>query len=191
MEAMELKEIIAKDLLDIGAVSLRPEIRCDAGLTLTDVDIRDDVAIGLSALIRSYYPGAEALMGAAGAGEAYAAVIAHMLRLPMGYVRSGAIGGKLLPGRKVVLVEDLVRTGGRVLGDVETLRAHGADVLGAVSIFSFETQKGLAQLAAANVEHHSLTDLDTLAPLAAAAGHITPEDASELLRSRDGSARGQ
>ena len=202
---MELKEIIAKDLLDIKAVFLRPEepftwasgikspIYCDNRLTLTDVDIRDDVEIGLSALIRSYFPSAEVLMGTATAGIAHAAIIAHLLRLPMGYVRSGAkdhgrknqIEGKLLPGQKVVVVEDLISTGGSVIEAVETLRAAGAEVLGVVSIFTYGMRKGLDRLAEAGVENHSLTDLDTLAAVAAETGYIQPEDVEKLLKFRD------
>ena len=202
---MELKEIIAKDLLDIKAVFLRPEepftwasgikspIYCDNRLTLTDVDIRDDVEIGLSALIRSYFPSAEVLMGTATAGIAHAAIIAHLLRLPMGYVRSGAkdhgrknqIEGKLLPGQKVVVVEDLISTGGSVIEAVETLRAAGAEVLGVVSIFTYGMRKGLDRLAEAGVENHSLTDLDTLAAVAAETGYIRPEDVARLLKFRD------
>ena len=202
---MELNELIAKDLLSIRAVFFRPEepfiwasgikspVYCDNRLTLTDVKVRTDVENGLAALIKQYYPDAEVLMGTSTAGIAHAAITAHLLGLPMGYVRSGAkdhgrknqIEGKLLPGQRVVVVEDLISTGGSVIEVVEILREAGADVLGIVSIFTYGMKKGLERLAAAQVENHSLTDFDTIAPIAAREDYIRPGDVARLLKFRD------
>ena len=200
-----MKETIAKDLLSIGAVFLRPEepfvwasgikspVYCDNRLTLTAPAVRTDVENGLAELIRTCYPAAEVLMGTSTAGIAHAAITGHILGLPMGYVRSGSkdhgrknrIEGKLEPGQKTVVVEDLISTGGSVLDVVAALRDAGADVLGVVSIFTYGMKKGLDALAAAGVENRSLTDFDTVVRVAAAEGYIRPEDVKRLLAFRD------
>jgi orotate phosphoribosyltransferase len=200
-----MKEQIARDLLSIGAVFFRPDepflwasgikspIYCDNRLTLTSPEVRNDVENGLAAMIREYYPNAEVLMGTSTAGIAHAAITGHLLQLPMGYVRSGSkdhgrknrIEGKLEPGEKVVVVEDLISTGGSVLDVVNALRKAGAEVLGIVSIFTYGMKNGLERLAAASVENHSLTDFDCVARVAAAEGYIRPEDVERLLRFRD------
>ena len=202
---MELKERIAKDLLSIRAVFFRPDepflwasgikspVYCDNRLTLSDPRVRRDVELGLAHLVEEYYPEAEVLMGTSTAGIAHAAITAHLLGLPMGYVRSGAkdhgrknqIEGRLEPGQKVVVVEDLISTGGSAIETVEILRAHGAEVLGIVSIFTYGMQKGLARLAEAKAENHSLTDFDTVADMAARENYIRPEDVARLLKFRD------
>ena len=205
---MELKQQIAKDLLAIKAVFFRPEepftwasgikspVYCDNRLTLTDVNVRNDVENGLATLIREKYPQAEVLMGTSTAGIAHAAIVGHLMGLPMGYVRSGSkdhgrknqIEGRLLPGQKVVVVEDLISTGGSVIEVVNVLREAGADVLGVVSIFTYGMKKGLERLAAAQVENTSLTDFDTIAPIAAEEGYIRPEDVSRLMAFRENPA---
>ena len=197
-------QTIAHDLLSIRAVFLRPEepftwasgikspIYCDNRLTLTAPEVRTHVEQGLKALIETYYPDAEVLMGTSTAGIAHAAITAHMLNLPMGYVRSGAkdhgrknqIEGRLEPGQKVVVVEDLISTGGSVIEVVNVLREAGARVLGVVSIFTYGMQKGLDRLAEAGVENHSLTDFDVIARVAAEEGYIRPEDVERLLAFR-------
>lgn len=202
---MELREKIAKDLLSIRAVFFRPEepftwasgikspVYCDNRLTLSDTAVRADVENGLAELVRRYYPDAEVLMGTSTAGIAHAAITAHLLGLPMGYVRSGAkdhgrknqIEGKLLPGQKAVVVEDLISTGGSVIEVVEILRQAGAEVLGIVSIFTYGMKKGLDRLAAAKAENHSLTDFDTVAEIAARENYIRAEDVARLLKFRD------
>ena len=201
---MNLEYTIAHDLLSIGAVFLRPDepftwasgikspIYCDNRLTLSDHQVRLDVENGLAALVKEHYPQAEVLMGTSTAGIAHAAITAHLLALPMGYVRSGnkdhgrqnRIEGKLLPGQKVVVVEDLISTGGSVLEVVDVLRQAGAEVLGIVSIFTYGMQKSVDRLAAANVKNVSLTDLDTVAQVAADEGYIQPEDKARLLAFR-------
>jgi len=200
---MKLK--IAKDLLKIQAVFLRPDepftwasgikspIYCDNRLTLSDHQVRLDVESGLAQLVKEHYPQAEALMGTSTAGIAHAAITAHLLELPMGYVRSGAkdhgrknqIEGKLLPGQKVVVIEDLISTGGSVLEVVDVLRQAGAEVLGIASIFTYGMKKSVDRLAQANVKNVSLTDLDTVAQAAAAEGYIKPEDQARLLAFRN------
>ena len=202
---MQLNEQIAKNLLAIKAVFFRPEepfiwasgikspVYCDNRLTLTDVKARTDVENGLAETIRRYYPAAEALMGTATAGIAHAAITGHLLGLPMGYVRSGAkdhgrknqIEGKLTPGQKVVVVEDLISTAGSCVEVVEILREAGAEVLGVASIFTYGMKKGLERLAAAGVENHSLTDFDAVARVAAEEGYIRPEDIARLIAFRD------
>ena len=202
---MQLNEQIAKDLLAIKAVFFRPEepfiwargikspVYCDNRLTLTDVKARTDVENGLAETIRRYYPAAEVLMGTATAGIAHAAITGHLLGLPMGYVRSGAkdhgrknqIEGKLTPGQKVVVVEDLISTAGSCVEVVEILREAGAEVLGVASIFTYGMKKGLERLAAAGVENHSLTDFDAVARVAAEEGYIRPEDIARLIAFRD------
>ena len=196
---------IAKDLLSIKAVFLRPEepftwasgikspIYCDNRLTLTAPEVRDDIENGLAALIREHFPTAEVLMGTATAGIAHAAITAHLMGLPMGYVRSGAkdhgrqnrIEGRLLPGQKVVVVEDLISTGGSVIEVVDALREEGAEVLGVVSIFTYGMKKGLERLANANVKNVSLTNFDVIARCAAEEGYIAPADVARLLAFRD------
>ena len=198
-------EIIARDLLKIQAVFFRPDepftwasgikspVYCDNRLTLTAPQVRLDVETGLSELVREYYPEAEVLMGTSTAGIAHAAITAHLMGLPMGYVRSGAkdhgrknqIEGKLEPGQKVVVIEDLISTGGSVLEVVNVLREAGAQVLGVASIFTYGMQKGLERLAAAEVTNHSLTNFDVIARVAAEEGYIRPEDVKRLLAFRD------
>ena len=200
-----MKRIIAKDLLSIKAVFLRPEqpftwasgikspIYCDNRLTLTAPEVRGDIENGLAARIKEKYPAAEVLMGTATAGIAHAAITAHLLSLPMGYVRSGAkdhgrqnrIEGRLEAGQKVVVVEDLISTGGSVIEVVDALREAGAEVLGIVSIFTYGMKKGLERLAAANVENTSLTDFDAVVAVAAEEGYISPTDVSRLMAFRD------
>ena len=201
----ERQRRIAEDLLSIRAVFLRPEepfiwasgikspVYCDNRLTLSDPRVRGDVENGLAALVREEYPEAEILMGTSTAGIAHAAITAHLLGLPMGYVRSGAkdhgrmnrIEGKLEPGQKTVVVEDLISTGGSVLDTVEALREAGADVLGVVSIFTYGMKKGIERLAAAGVKNVSLTDFDAVTAVAAEIGAIRPEDVARLLHFRD------
>ena len=200
-----MKTTIAKDLLKIKAVFFRPEepfiwasgikspVYCDNRLTLSDVDVRADVENGLAQLVKTHYPEAQVLMGTSTAGIAHAAITAHLLSLPMGYVRSGAkdhgrknqIEGKLLPGQKVVVVEDLISTGGSVIEVVNILRQAGAEVLGIVSIFTYGMQKGLDRLADADVKNVSLTDFDTVAAVAAEEGYIRPEDVQRLIAFRN------
>ena len=200
-----MKKTIAEDLLKIKAVFLRPNepftwasgikspIYCDNRLTLSDTQVRNDVENGLAQLIKENYPEAEVLMGTSTAGIAHAAITATILDLPMGYVRSGAkdhgrgnqIEGKLLPGQKVVVVEDLISTGGSCIEVVNVLREAGADVLGVVSIFTYGMKKGLERLAAAKVKNVSLCDLDTLVEVAADKAYIAPEDKERLIKFRN------
>nr|WP_316623794.1 orotate phosphoribosyltransferase [uncultured Ruminococcus sp.] len=202
---MELKTKIAKDLLKIKAVFFRPEepftwasgikspVYCDNRLTLSDPEVRTDVENGLASLIRENYPDAEVLMGTSTAGIAHAAITAHIMGLPMGYVRSGhkdhgrqnQIEGRLEKGQKVVVVEDLISTGGSVLEVVDVLREAGAEVLGIVSIFTYGMQKGLDRLAAADVKNISLTNFDVIAEVAAEEGYIKPEDVERLIKFRN------
>ncbi len=202
---MELKELIAKDLLKIKAVFFRPEepftwasgikspVYCDNRLTLTAPEVRTDVEKGLAQLVKENYPDAEVLMGTSTAGIAHAAITAHLLDMPMGYVRSGAkdhgrqnqIEGRLEKGQKVVVVEDLISTGGSVIEVVNVLREAGADVLGVVSIFTYGMQKGLDRLKEANVKNVSLTDFDHIAEVAAQEGYIKPEDIKRLIAFRN------
>ena len=202
---MDRRKQIAKDLLAIRAVFFRPDepftwasgikspVYCDNRLTLTAPEVRDHVENGLAELIRTEYPEAEVLMGTSTAGIAHAAITAHILGMPMGYVRSGAkdhgsknqIEGRLEPGQKVVVVEDLISTGGSVLEVVDVLREAGADVLGVVSIFTYGMKKGLERLAAANVKNISLTDFDMVAQTAAEENYIRPEDVDRLIAFRN------
>ena len=202
---METREQIARDLLKIKAVFLRPEepftwasgikspIYCDNRLTLTAPEVRNDVETAIAATVREVYPEAQVLMGTATAGIAHAAIAAHILGMPMGYVRSGAkdhgrqnqIEGRLEPGQKVVVVEDLISTGGSVLEVVDVLRKAGAEVLGIVSIFTYGMKKGVERLAAAGVRNVSLTDFDAVAQAAAEEGYIRPEDIRRLKAFRD------
>ncbi len=201
----DLQKTIAKDLLSIKAVFFRPEepfvwasgikspVYCDNRLTLSAPKVREDVENGLAQLIRDCYPEAQALMGTSTAGIAHAAITAHLMGLPMGYVRAGAkdhgrknqIEGRLEPGQKVVVVEDLISTGGSVIEVVEILREAGAQVLGIVSIFTYGMQKGLQRLAAAQVENRSLTNFDVIAQIAAEENYISPEDVARLIAFRD------
>lgn len=201
----ETSRKIAKDLLKIQAVFLSPDkpftwasgikspVYCDNRLTLTAPEVRTDVETGLKELIEENYPEAEALMGTSTAGIAHAAITAHLMGLPMGYVRSGnkdhgrqnRIEGKLEKGQKVVVVEDLISTGGSVIEVVDALREAGAEVLGIVSIFTYGMQKGLERLAAADVKNVSLTNLDVLSEVAAQEGYIKPEDVNRLIAFRN------
>ncbi len=200
-----MEKKIAKDLLKIKAVFFRPDepftwasgikspVYCDNRLTLTAPEVRLDVEQGLAQLIKENYPEAEVLMGTSTAGIAHAAITAHLLNMPMGYVRSGAkdhgrqnqIEGRLEPGQKVVVVEDLISTSGSVLEVVDVLREAGADVLGVVSIFTYGMKKGLERLADANVKNVSLTNFDVVAEAAAEEGYIKPEDVQRLIAFRN------
>lgn len=202
---MELKKLIAEDLLKIQAVFFRPEepftwasgikspVYCDNRLTLTAPEVRTDVENGLAETVKANYPEAEVLMGTSTAGIAHAAITAHILGLPMGYVRSGnkdhgrqnRIEGRLEKGQKAVVVEDLISTGGSVIEVVDALREAGAEVLGIVSIFTYGMQKGLDRLAAANVKNISLTDFDCIAEVAAQNGYIKPDDIKRLIAFRN------
>lgn len=201
----ETKQLIAKDLLKIKAVFFRPDepftwasgikspVYCDNRLTLTAPEVRTDVENGLAEVIKTYYPDAEVLMGTSTAGIAHAAITAHILNMPMGYVRSGhkdhgrqnQIEGRLEKGQKVVVIEDLISTGGSVIEVVNVLREAGAEVIGIASIFTYGMQKGLDRLAAANVKNISLTDFDTIAQTAAAEGYIKPDDVKRLIAFRN------
>ena len=200
-----MQKQIAKDLLSIGAVFFRPNepftwasgikspVYCDNRLTLTAPAVRSDVENGLASLIREHYPEAEVLMGTSTAGIAHAAITAHLLGLPMGYVRSGAkdhgrqnqIEGRLEKDQKVVVVEDLISTGGSVIEVVNVLREAGADVLGIASIFTYGMQKGLDRLAQAGVRSISLTNFDVIASVAAEEGYIQPADVQRLIAFRN------
>ena len=202
---MSIEKQIARDLLSIRAVFFRPEepftwasgikspVYCDNRLTLTAPAVRTDVEEGLAATIREHYPDCEVLMGTSTAGIAHAAITGHILGLPMGYVRSGAkdhgrqnqIEGRLLPGQKVVVVEDLISTGGSVIEVVNVLREAGAEVLGIVSIFTYGMKKGLDRLAEAKVKNVSLTNFDVIAEVAAEEGYIKPEDIRRLIAFRN------
>ena len=200
-----MEKQIAGALLSIGAVFLRPEepftwasgikspIYCDNRLTLTAPEVRDQVENGLMEVIRREYPDVEVLMGTSTAGIAHAAIVAHMMHLPMGYVRGGnkdhgrqnRIEGKLEKGQKVVVVEDLISTGGSVIDVVEALLEAGAEVLGIASIFTYGMQKGLDRLAAAGVKNVSLSNFDVLVQVAAEKGYIRPEQVERLIRFRN------
>ena len=202
---MNTESIIAHDLLSIQAVFLRPDepftwasgikspVYCDNRLTLSDVQVREDVENGLAELIRTRFSEAEILMGTSTAGIAHAAITATKLNLPMGYVRSGAkdhgrgnqIEGRLEKGQKVVVVEDLISTAGSCLEVVDVLREARADVLGIVSIFTYNMRKAADRLAAAQVTNHSLCNLDALIDVAVQENYIRPEDKERLLRFRD------
>lgn len=196
---------IARHLLSIGAVFLRPDepfvwasgikspIYCDNRLILTAPEARNEVEQAIADTVRREYPEAQVFMGTATAGIAHAAIAAHLLGLPMGYVRSGSkdhgrrnqIEGKLTPGEKVVVIEDLISTGGSVLDTVAALRAAGAEVLGVISIFTYGMAKGRQRLAEAGVKCVSLTDLDTIAQVGVQQGYITQGDVARLLAFRD------
>ncbi len=201
---MNREQTIAHDLLSIGAVFLRPDqpvtwasgikspIYCDNRLTLTAPAVRTRVEEGLVDLICKRYPNVEVLMGTSTAGIAHAAIVGHLMGLPMGYVRSSGkdhgrqnrIEGKLEPGQRVVVVEDLISTGGSCIDVVEALREAGAEVLGIASIFTYGLQKGLDRLAAANVVNYSLSNFDAVCQIAADEGKIRPEDIERLKKFR-------
>ena len=200
-----MEKKIAHDLLSIGAVFFRPDepftwasgikspVYCDNRLTLTSPAVRSDVEEGLAKLVKTNYPEVEALFGTSTAGIAHAAITAHLLGLPMGYVRSGAkdhgrqnrIEGKLKKGEKVVVVEDLISTGGSVIEVVDALREEGAEVLGIVSIFTYGMTRGLEKLAAAKVKNVSLTNFDVVAKVAAEEGFIRESDVKRLIAFRN------
>lgn len=203
--AEQTRDQIARDLLRLKAVFLRPEqpftwasgikspIYCDNRLTLSDPDVRTRVENAFAELIRRQYPGADCLMGTSTAGIAHAAITAHLLGLPMGYVRSGAkdhgrgnrVEGRLDKGWRVVVVEDLISTAGSAVEVVEALREEGARVLGIVSIFTYGMKKGLERLAQASVYNTSLTDFDAVVRIAVEDGYIRREDAARLYAFRD------
>lgn len=200
-----MEKLIAKDLLKIKAVFFRPDepftwasgikspVYCDNRLILTAPEVRNDVEEGLAKLIKEHYPDVEVLMGTSTAGIAHAAIVGHLMDLPMGYVRSGAkdhgrqnqIEGKLEKGQKVVVVEDLISTGGSCIEVVNVLREAGAEVLGIVSIFTYGMQKGLTRLAEANVKNVSLTNFDVIAEVAAEDGYIAKDDVKRLIAFRN------
>lgn len=200
-----IQKLIAKDLLSIGAVFLRPEepltwasgikspIYCDNRLTLTSPKVRDDVENALAQVVKEHFPECEVLMGTSTAGIAHAAITGHILNMPMGYVRSGAkdhgrnnrIEGRLEKGQKVVVIEDLISTGGSAVEVVEALREAGAEVLGIASIFTYGMAKGIKRLEAADVKNISLSNLDVLAETAAEEGYIAKEDVARILAFRN------
>lgn len=200
-----MNKLIAEDLLSIGAVFLRPEepftwasgikspVYCDNRLTLTAPKVRTDIENALAEVIRTNYPDCEVLMGTSTAGIAHAAITAHIMNMPMGYVRGSAkdhgrtnrIEGKLEKGQKVVVVEDLISTGGSVIDVVEALREAGAEVLGIASICTYGMKKGLERLEAANVKNISLTNFDTIAEVGAELGYISKDAVPRLLQFRD------
>ena len=202
---MDTKTLIAEDLLKIQAVFFRPEepftwasgikspVYCDNRLTLTAPEVRTHVENALAEVVRENYPDAEVLMGTSTAGIAHAAITAHILGMPMGYVRSGnkdhgrqnRIEGKLLPGQKVVIIEDLISTGGSVIEVADALREAGANVLGIASIFTYGMQKGLDRLKEAGLKNISLTYFDHIAAVAAKNGYIKPEDIERLIKFRN------
>ena len=200
-----MEKLIAKDLLSIKAVFFRPEepftwasgikspVYCDNRLTLTAPAVRTDIENGLAKLVKEHYPEAEVLMGTSTAGIAHAAIVGHLLDMPMGYVRSGnkdhgrqnRIEGRLEAGQKVVVVEDLISTGGSCIEVVDALREAGAEVLGVVSIFTYGMAKGLKRLEEANVKNISLTNFDVIAEVAAEEGYIKEEDIARLIAFRN------
>ena len=200
-----MQKKVAKALLSIGAVFFRPEepftwasgikspVYCDNRLILTAPEHRLVVESAIAETVKNEYPECEVLMGTSTAGIAHAAIAAHLLDMPMGYVRSGnkdhgrqnRIEGKLEKGQKVVVVEDLISTGGSVIDVVDALREAGAEVLGIVSIFTYGMQKGIDRLAAANVKNVSLTNFDVIAEVAAEEGYIKPEDIARLIKFRN------
>lgn len=200
-----MRELIARDLLSIGAVFFRPDepftwasgikspVYCDNRLILTAPQVRNDVENALVEVVKKYYPAAEVLMGTSTAGIAHAAIVGHIMGLPMGYVRSGAkdhgrknqIEGRLESGQKVVVIEDLISTAGSVLEVVDILREAGADVSGVASIFTYNMTKGIERLEQAHVENHSLTDFDTVAAVAANQGYIAEKDIQRLIAFRN------
>lgn len=200
-----MEKLIAKELLSIGAVFLRPEepftwasgikspIYCDNRLTLSAPSVREKIEAGLAELVRKNFPSCEMLMGTSTAGIAHAAITATILNMPMGYVRGEAkthgrtnrIEGKMPKGTKVVVVEDLISTGGSAIEVVEALREEGAEVLGIVSIFTYGMKRGLERIAAANTVNYSLSNLDALVEVAAEEGYIAGEWKNRILAFRD------
>ena len=200
-----MKEEVARGLLSIKAVFLRPDepftwasgikspIYCDNRLVLSAPEVRETVESGIAETVKKYYPEAKSLMGTSTAGIAHAAIAAYKLGMPMGYVRGKAkdhgrnnqIEGRLEPGDKVVVIEDLISTAGSAIECVEALREAGAEVLGIVSIFTYGMKKGLDRMAEAGIENHSLSDLDTLVKVAVEEGYIKEEDEMKLLKFRD------
>ena len=200
-----MERLIAKDLLSIGAVFLRPQepftwasgikspIYCDNRLILSEPAVRDRVEQAIADTVKKYYPQCEVLMGTSTAGIAHAALAANILKLPMGYVRSGAkdhgrgnqIEGRLKSGNKVVVIEDLISTGGSVIEVVETLRGAGAEVLGVVSIFTYNMKKGIDRLKEADVKNVSLSNFDVLAEVAAEEGYIPKADVERIITFRN------
>lgn len=205
MEEYTMKEEVARGLLSIKAVFLRPDepftwasgikspIYCDNRLVLSAPEVREIVESGIAETVKKYYPEAKSLMGTSTAGIAHAAIAAYKLGMPMGYVRGKAkdhgrnnqIEGRLEPGDKVVVIEDLISTAGSAIECVEALREAGAEVLGIVSIFTYGMKKGLDRMAEAGIENHSLSDLDTLVKVAVEEGYIKEEDEMKLLKFRD------
>ena len=205
MDFSEREVQIAADLLRIRAVFFRPEepftwasgikspVYCDNRLTLTEPEVRTHVEEALASVVRGNWPETEVLMGTSTAGIAHAAITGHLLSLPMGYVRSGAkdhgrknqIEGRLLPGQKVVVIEDLISTAGSVLEVVQVLRDAGAEVLGIASIFTYGMRKGLERLESAGVQNISLTNFDVIVRVAAEEGYIRPDDVKRLIAFRD------
>lgn len=202
---MDLKKEIAKGLLSIEAVFLRPEepftwasgikspIYCDNRLTLTAPEVRTKVEEGLVEVIKEHYPECEVVMGTSTAGIAHAAIVGHLMDMPMGYVRSSAkdhgrtnqIEGRLQPGQKVVVIEDLISTAGSAIDCVKVLREAGAEVLGIASIFTYGMKKGLVRLEENEVKNVSLCNLDALVEVAAETGYIKAEDKARILKFRD------
>ena len=202
---METRKLIAADLLKIKAVFLSPEepfiwasgikspVYCDNRLTLTAPEVRDDVENAIAETVKKHYPDAEVLMGTSTAGIAHAAIAAHILHMPMGYVRSGSkdhgrrnrIEGRLEKGQKVVIIEDLISTGGSVIDVADALREAGAEVLGIVSIFTYGMKKGIERLSAAKLKNISLTDFDCIPYAASEMGYIKPEDIKRLIAFRN------
>jgi len=205
---MSREKRIAKGLLSIKAVFFRPDepftwasgikspVYCDNRLTLTAPEVRNEVENGLAEIVREYYPECEVLMGTSTAGIAHAGIVGHIMGLPMGYVRSSAkdhgrgnqIEGRLEPGQKVVVIEDLISTGGSVLEVVKVLRDAGAEVLGVASIFTYGMKKGLDRMAEADVKNVSLTNFDVIAEVAAESGYIRQEDMARLIAFRNNPA---
>ena len=200
-----MERIIAKELLSIGAVFLRPEepftwasgikspIYCDNRLTLSAPQVRQKIEVGLATLVMKHYSECQMLMGTSTAGIAHAAITASILGLPMGYVRGEAKGhgrgnrieGKMEKGTKVVVIEDLISTGGSCIDVVEALREEGAEVLGIASIFTYGIKKGLIRIADAGTVNYSLSNLDTLVEVAAEEGYIAPEWKNKIIEFRD------
>ncbi len=200
-----MERIIAKELLSIGAVFLRPEdpftwasgikspIYCDNRLTLSAPEVRQKIEVGLSSLVMKHYPECQMLMGTSTAGIAHAAITASILGLPMGYVRSEAkshgrgnrIEGRMDKGTKVVVIEDLISTGGSAIEVVEALREEGAEVLGIASIFTYGIKKGLMRIAEAETVNYSLSNLDTLVEVAVEQGYVAPEWKNKIIEFRD------
>ena len=203
-----MKKTVAKGLLSIGAVFFRPDepftwasgikspVYCDNRLILTAPEVRNTVENAIAETVKANYPDCEVLMGTSTAGIAHAAIVGHLMNLPMGYVRSSAkdhgrtkqIEGKLLPGQKVVVIEDLISTGGSAIDTVNVLREAGADVLGIASIFTYGMKKGFDRMAAADVKNVSLCDLDALVEVAAETGYIKAEDKERIFKFRENPA---